>query len=147
MPFLVTPFNERSPMFSPDGRWLAYVSDESGRDEVYARSYPETGQKIPVSTEGGTEPVWSKSGREMFYRSGDRLMAAPVKTGTAFTVGKPQKLFDRQMAIQDNPGSGSLNYDVSADGRFVMIDPTGKNNEVELVLNWFEELKRLGPVN
>ena len=94
VPFLVTPFNERSPMFSPDGRWLAYVSDESGRDEVYVRSYPETGKKVPISAEGGTDPVWSKNGRELFYRSGDSLMAAPVKTGTAFTVSKPQKLFE-----------------------------------------------------
>ena len=146
VPFLVTPFNERSPMFSPDGRWLAYVSDESGRDEIYVRLYRESAQKIPVSTEGGTDPVWSKSGRELFYRDGNSLMAVPVKTGTVFTVGWPEKLFDQPMVSQPNPGTGSLNYDVSADGRFVMIIPTGKNDEVELVLNWFEELKRLGPV-
>jgi len=145
VPFLVTPFNERSPMFSPDGRWLVYVSDESGRDEVYVRSYAESGQKIPVSTEGGTDPVWSRNGRELFYRNGDSLMAASVTTGTAFTVGKPEKLFDQQMVIEINPGTGSLNYDVSPDGRFVMIIPTGKNHELELVLNWFEELKRRVP--
>ena len=72
-------------------------------------------------------------------------MAVPVKTGTAFTVGKPEKLFDQQMVIDFNPGTGSLNYDVSPDGRFVMIIPTGKNDELELVLNWAEELKRLVP--
>lgn len=147
MPFLVTPFNERSPMFSPDGRWLAYVSDESGRDEIYVQSYPESSQKITVSSEGGTDPVWSKDGRELFYRSGDSLMAVPVKTGTVFTVGKPEKRFDRQMVLEPNPGTGSLNYDVSADGRFVMIIPTGRNHELEVVLSWFEELKRLVPTN
>jgi len=68
-----------------------------------------------------------------------------VKTGTVLTVGKPQKLFDQQMAIEANPGTGSLNYDVSPDGRFVMIIPTGKSQELELVLNWHEELKRLVP--
>lgn len=147
VPFLVTPFNERSPMFSPDGRWLAYVSDESGRDEVYVRSYPESGQKIPISTEGGTDPVWSKDGRELFYRDNDSLIAVSVKTGASFTVGRPQKLFDQQMVIQFNPGTGSLNYDVSPDGRFVMIIPTGRNHELELVLNWLEELKRRVPTN
>ena len=145
VPFLVTPFNERSPMFSPDGRWLAYVSDESGRDEVYVRSYAESGQKIPVSTEGGTDPVWSRNGRELFYRNGDSLLVASVTMGTAFTVGKPEKLFDQQMGLQGNPGTGSLNYDVSPDGRFVMIIPTGKNHELEVVLNWSEELKRRAP--
>jgi len=72
-------------------------------------------------------------------------MAASVTTGTAFTVGKPEKLFDQQMVIEINPGTGSLNYDVAPDGRFVMIIPTGKNHELELVLNWFEELKRRLP--
>jgi hypothetical protein len=122
------------------------VSDESGRDEVYVQAYLERGQKIPVSTEGETSPVWSKDGRELFYRKGDSLMAVPVKTGTVFAVGKPEKLFDQQMVIDTNPGTGSLNFDVSADGRFLMIIPTGKTHEVELVLNWFEELKRLGLV-
>jgi serine/threonine-protein kinase len=145
VPFLVTPFNERSPIFSPDGRWLAYVSDESGRDEVYVRSYPESGQKIPVSAEGGTDPVWSRDGRELFYRNGDSLMAVPVTVGTTLTAGRPQKLFDQQMVTQFNPGTGSLNYDVSADGRFVMVLPTGANQELEVVLNWFEELKRRLP--
>ena len=73
-------------------------------------------------------------------------MAVPVKTGRAFTVGKPERLFDQQMVIEFNPGTGSLNYDVSPDGRFVMLIPTGRNNhELEFVLNWDEELKRLVP--
>ena len=132
VPFLVTPFNERSPMFSPDGHWIAYVTDESGRDEVYVQAYLERGQKIPVSTEGGTDPVWSKDGRELFYRSGASLMAVPVKTGKVFIVGRPEKLFDQPMVIEPNPGTGSLNYDVSPDGRFLMIIPTGKNDELDL---------------
>jgi hypothetical protein len=80
-------------------------------------------------TEGGTDRVWSKDGRELFYRNGDSLVAVPVKTGTVFTVNKPEKLFDQQMVVQFNPGTGSLNYDVSPDGRFVII-PTGRNLRV-----------------
>jgi serine/threonine-protein kinase len=146
VPILVTPFNERSPMFSPDGRWLAYTSDESGRDEVYVLSYPELGLKIPVSTEGGTDPVWSRDGRELFYRNGVSLMVVSATPGAALKVGMPQKLFDQQMATQVNPGTGSLNYDVAPDGRFLMIIPTGRNDEFEVVLNWSEELKRRAPV-
>ena len=68
-PFLRTPFNETAPRFSPDGRWLAYISDESGRFEIYVQPYPGPGGKWQISTEGGTEPVWNPNGRELFYRS------------------------------------------------------------------------------
>jgi eukaryotic-like serine/threonine-protein kinase len=74
-PFLRTPFNESAPQFSPDGRWLAYVSDESGRYEIYVQLYLGPGGKWQISTEGGTEPVWNRNLRELFYRSGDKMMA------------------------------------------------------------------------
>jgi len=84
IPFLVTESNERSPVFSPNGRWIAYASNESGRDEVYVRPYPPgTGGQILISTDGGREPVWARDGRELFYRSGNRLMAVPVEIESA----------------------------------------------------------------
>ena len=88
-PFLRTPFNESAPRFSPDGRWLAYISDESGRYEIYVQPYPGPGGKWQISTEGGTEPVWNPNGRELFYRSGDKMMAVDIATQPRFAAGKP----------------------------------------------------------
>ena len=81
--WVVTPvvaglFNENTPRFSPDGRWLAYMSDESGRLEIYAQAFPGPGEKYTLSTQGGKEPVWSRDGREIFYRDGDRMMVVPL---------------------------------------------------------------------
>ena len=93
-PFLRTPFNEAAPRFSPDGRWLAYISDESGRYEIYVQPYPGPGGKWQISTEGGTEPVWNPNGRELFYRSGDKMMAVDIATQPGFAAGKPRMLFE-----------------------------------------------------
>ena len=93
-PFLRTPFNEGAPRFSPDGRWLAYISDESGRYEIYVQPYPGPGGKWQISTEGGTEPVWNPNGRELFYRSGDKMMAVDIATQPSFAAGKPRMLFE-----------------------------------------------------
>jgi serine/threonine-protein kinase len=145
-PILVTEFNEHSPMFSPDGRWLAYVSDRSGREEVYVQSYPEPEQRHQVSTEGGREAVWSRDGSELFYRSGDKMMAVDVVTGTDLAVGMPRMLFEAQYLM--GVGGGQM-YDVSPDGlRFLMIrePPDAAPNEIRVVLNWAEELERLVPV-
>jgi serine/threonine-protein kinase len=146
-PFLQTPFNEGVPVFSPDGRWLVYVSDESGRFEIYVQPYPGPGGKWQISTEGGTEPVWNRNGRELFYRSGDKMMAVDISTQPSFAAGKPKVLFTGQYL----PTPGTLsNYDVSPDGqRFLMIKP-GESTEapptqINVVLNWFEELKRRVP--
>jgi serine/threonine-protein kinase len=145
-PFLVTPFNERSPSFSPDGRFLAYVSDESGQDEVYVQRVDRSGGKLPVSTGGGREPVWSRDGRELFYWRENRLMAVDVETGSAFKAGAPQLLFEAPYIRQPTPGSGSQNYDVSPDGqRFLMVLPGEAAMELHVVLNWFDELNRLVP--
>jgi eukaryotic-like serine/threonine-protein kinase len=144
-PFLRTQFNEGEPRFSPDGRWLTYISDESGRYEIYVQPYPGPGGKWQISTEGGTEPVWGHNG-EIFYRSGNKMLAVDTTTHPSFSAGKPKVLFESPYvpSLQTSP-----NYDVSADGqRFVMI----KENEqftsavqINVVLNWFEELKQKVP--
>ncbi|MCH8269243.1 MAG: PD40 domain-containing protein [Acidobacteria bacterium] len=92
-PFLQTQFSEGPAVFSPDGRWLAYVSDESGRFEIYVQPFPGPGGKWQISTGGGTEPVWSPSGQELYYRNSDQMMAVDISTQPTFTVGKPRLLF------------------------------------------------------
>ena len=95
-PFLRTSSNESAPKFALDGRWLAYVSDESGRDEIYVQPYPGPGGKKQISAEGGTEPVWNPNGRELFYRSGNKMMAVDTSSDTSlgFTAGTPRMLFE-----------------------------------------------------
>jgi Tol biopolymer transport system component/predicted Ser/Thr protein kinase len=146
-PFLHTPFNESVPRFSPDGRWLAYISDESGRYEIYVQLYPGPGGKWQISTEGGTEPAWNPNGRELFYRSGDKMMAVDIATQTGFAAGKPRMLFERHYV--PTPGTNS-NYDISTDGqRFLMLKATDQEQaaptQINVVLNWFEELKQKVP--
>jgi Tol biopolymer transport system component len=142
-PFLVTPFNEGAARFSPDGRWLAYVSDESGGNEIYVQPYPGSGGKWLISTEGGTEPVWNPNGRELFYRSGDKMMAVDIATQRSFAAGKPRVLFEGQYVPSPTTPP---NYDVSPDGqRFLMLKPSEQDQsaptQINVVLNWFEELK------
>jgi serine/threonine-protein kinase len=146
-PILATEFNEHSPMFSPDGGWLAYVSDESGREEVYVRPYLGPGAKHPVSSEGGREPAWSADGHELFYRNGDKMMVVTVATEPDFTAGTPRVLFEGPYAMGSGGGN---NYDVTPDGqRFLMIrrDFGPAPTQINVVLNWAEELKRLVPTN
>jgi len=146
-PFLQTQFNEGAPRFSPDGRWLAYVSDESGRYEVYVQPYPGPGGKWQISTDGGTEPVWNRNGRELFYRSGDKMMAVDIATQPSFAAGKPRMLFEGQYV----PTPATFpDYDVSPDGqRFLMVKPSEQAGaaptQINVVLNWFEELKQKVP--
>jgi hypothetical protein len=144
-PFLRTPFNESGPTFAPDGRWLAYVSDESGRDEVYVRPYPGPGSRILISTEGGTDPAWAPNGREIFYRSGNRMFATPVRVESTFTVSTPRLLYAGPYSL----GTGNFRrYDVEADGkRFVMVKelPQSSAPEINIVLEWFSELTRRVP--
>ena len=136
---MLTPFDERSPRFSPDGKWLAYVSDESGRDDVYVQPFPGPGPKWLVSTDGGIDPVWSRDGRELFYRKDDEMMAVSVAPKGEFAAGRPQRLFEIRFDADDNGPA----YDVSRDGKsFVM--PRGVQGrmpgELHLVLNWFDEV-------
>jgi Tol biopolymer transport system component/predicted Ser/Thr protein kinase len=146
-PFLRTTFNESAAHFSPDGRWLAYISDESGRFEIYVQPYPGPGGKWQISTEGGTEPVWNRNGRELFYRSGGKMMAVDITTQPTFASGKPRMLFEGQYSPA--PGTAN-NFDVSSDGqRFLMIKPNEAGEaaptQINVVLNWFEELKQKVP--
>ena len=146
-PFLRTPFTESAARFSPDGRWLAYISDESGRSEIYVQPYPGPGGKWQISTEGGKEPVWNPNGRELFYRSGDKMMAVDITTQPGFAAGKPRMLFEGQ--YQPTPAT-IPNYDVTPDGqRFLMLKPVEQAQaaptQINVVLNWFEELKRRVP--
>jgi Tol biopolymer transport system component/tRNA A-37 threonylcarbamoyl transferase component Bud32 len=139
LPFLLTPFDEHSPRFSPNGRWLAYVSDEAGRDDVYVQPYPGPGAKWLVSTSGGTSPVWSKDGRAIFYRSGDQMLMVDVKTDGEFSAGRPRHLFDIRFDADDN----APNYDVSPDGRWFVMprsESVPAGGELHLVLNWFKEV-------
>jgi Tol biopolymer transport system component/tRNA A-37 threonylcarbamoyl transferase component Bud32 len=145
--FLRTPFNETAPRFSPDGRWLAYISDESGRLEIYVQPYPGPGGKWQISTEGGMEPVWNPNGRELFYRNGNKMMAVDISTQSSFVAGKPRMLFEGPYVTPPVPIS---NYDVSPDGqRFLMLKSIGSTEaaptQINVVLNWFEELKRRVP--
>jgi Tol biopolymer transport system component/predicted Ser/Thr protein kinase len=147
LPFLRTPFNESVPRFSPDGRWLAYISNESGRFEIYMQPYPGPGGKWQISTEGGTEPVWNPNGRELFYRSGNKMMAVDIATQPSFAAGKPRMLFAGQ--YEPTPFTNP-NYDVSPDGqRFLMLKPNEQAEvaptQINVVLNWFEELKQKVP--
>jgi serine/threonine-protein kinase len=144
--FLRTPFNESAARFSPDGRWLAYISDESGRFEIYVQPYPGPGGKWQISTEGGTEPVWNRNGRELFYRSGGKMMAVDIATQPTFASGKPRVLFEGQYS----PAPGTTpNYDVSPEGqRFLMVKGSEQEaapTQINVVLNWFEELKQKVP--
>ena len=147
-PFLATQFNEGAPSFSPDGRWLAYVSNESGRPEIYVQPYPGPGGKWQISTDGGTEPLWNRNGRELFYRSGIKMMAVQVTTQPAFAASKPSVLFEKEYAASEFPATG-MAYDVSPDGqRFLMVkeaEQATTPTQINVVLNWFEELKRLAP--
>jgi Tol biopolymer transport system component len=147
-PFLQTKFNEAAPQFSPDGHWLAYVSDESGRKEIYVQPYPGPGGKWQISTEGGVEPLWNRNGRELFYRSGKKMMAVEIVTKPSFSPGTPKVLFEGQ--YQSLPTISTPNYDVSPDGqRFLMLKPVEQvqaaPTQINVVLNWFEELKRRVP--
>ncbi len=150
-PFLQTPFNEAEAKFSPDGRWLAYVSDDSGRFEVYVLPFPGPGGQRQISTEGGREPVWNSNGRGIFYRNGDKMMAVDITTEPAFRAGTPRLLFEAGYEGPRRVLYGA-NYDVSSDGqRFVMVQAGQEQQEpvtqINVVLNWFEELKRLVPTN
>ena len=146
-PFLQTPFNEGGAIFSPDGRWLAYQSDESGRKEIYVASFPDAGKKWQISIGGGTEPLWGRNGRELFYRDGDKMMAADVTTKPPFAAGKPKPLFKGNFVA--NPFNFWPNYDVSPDSqRFLMLQATEQEkaaSQINVVLNWSEELKEKFP--
>ena len=152
-PLLDSEFAEQWPSLSPDGRWLAYVSDESGRAEIYVTPFPEVGaRRWSVSTAGGEEPVWSRDGRELFYVAPEpwRLMRVAVDDVASFVASVPTALFD----VAGYLGSGARTYQVDTEGeRFLFIageqrsDEGTVRDELILVENWFEDLKARVPVN
>ena len=140
-PFLVTAFDESAPTFSPTGEWLAYVSDESGRSEVYVQPFPGPGAKWLISIDGGTEPAWSKDGRELFFRRGEALMSVALNAVNGeLKSGQPKVVFETRYATIE----GARNYDVAPDKAvFVVVrtDGNGDGAQFNVVLNWFAELK------
>jgi Tol biopolymer transport system component len=146
-PILNTRFDEHSPVFSPDGHWLVYVSDETGRNEVYVQSRPSGRGRWLISAGGGNEPVWSADGQTLFYRKADAMMEVAIRTEPSFRAGTPRVVFEGsfQAGAYD-----SLSYDVSDDGRrFLMIerDLESTPNQLNVVLDWDEELRGRVPVN
>ena len=142
------PASDLSSDVSPDGRWLAYDSNESGQYEVYVRPYPNADDgRWVISTAGGRQPVWSHDGRELFYRDfSGALIAVPVTLTSGFSAGRPVKLFDGGGFAGAGPVGSSQTYDVAEDGRFLMLKKAaGADTSLVIVHNWFAELKRLVP--
>ena len=146
-------FFEAAPDVSPDGGWIAYQSDDTGQSEVYVQRFPGLGDKMTISTDGGTHPLWSADGRELFYRAAraGRMMRVPVEAEPTFRAGTPELLFDTQYYF----GNATPTYDLAPSGRFLMVkdpaptDDAGASTQPQIVLveNWFEELERLVPIN
>jgi serine/threonine-protein kinase len=144
---VATPFTDDTPMISPDGRALAYVSEETGRRQVYLRPLSGQGTRIQVSAHGGTEPLWSRGGGELFFRDGRQMLAVRVHTQGQLTVGSPTVLFEGDFLVTSTmPGAPS--YDVTPDGRFLMVTRADEQpipGQLEIMLNWAAELGRRAP--
>jgi len=136
-PWLNTPASEREPRFSPDGRWLAYTSNESGRDEVYVRPYPGPGGKVQVSTNGGGQPLWSKHGAAIIYRHEQSFMRADVQPTPAFTVAQPTLLLSGD--FDSGPVAGQTSYAASPVGdQLLLVRPVASpvTSSLRVILNW-----------
>jgi Tol biopolymer transport system component len=121
IPFLKTPAMEEQARFSPDGHWVVYRSNETGRPEVYVQPFPGPGGKWQISTEGGLEPLWSPKGNELFFRNGRKMIAVEVTTSPSFSAGTPQVLFEGRFLGPTIPLGDSA---ISPDGqRFLMLEP------------------------
>jgi serine/threonine-protein kinase len=148
-PLVHTQFSERNPELSPDGRWLAYQSDESGRYEIYVRPYPRVDAgRWQISTGGGTQPLWDRNGGGLYYVVPDAgMMRVAIEAGASFSAGNAIRTIDVSEYFLTLIGR---TFDISADGRrFLMIkdEPTSGGAIINVVLNWTEELKRLVPIN
>jgi Tol biopolymer transport system component len=143
-PFLSKPEGTEmaAPAISPDGHWIAYVANDSGRRHVYVRPFLEGDGRWLISDRGGTQPMWSRSGRELFYRDGDRMMAVNVTATPVFRADTPKLLFEGHF---ESPAVRA-NYDVMPDGQhFVMVKAAERestNRQLNIVVNWSEELRR-----
>ena len=149
-PFVHSRFSEGSAKFSPDGKWIAYSSDESGRPEIYVQAFPGPGLKLQISNNGGIDPVWRRSGGELFYRSFTGMMVVSITTSPELRASAPKELWKGQYSAGSGsscgmPGPASSNYDVTADGqRFLMVrddDLTLSTSKVVVVLNFGEEIR------
>ena len=145
VPLVASSFSELNPALSPDGRWLAYTSNESGASEVYVRPFPNTGDgRWQVSNGGGTGPRWSLDGRELYFLdAGGRLIAAQVARGATFATASSRPLFDASGLVRD---VFHQSYDVTRDGRFIFISPRqlaadSRAPRIVRVDNWFREVR------
>ena len=141
-PYLRGPADERAASLSPNGRWLAWVSDESGRDEVYVSSFPEPDVPVQVSSGGGGEPRWAPNGRELFYRGAEGMIAVQVVDAPVFRAGPHDLLFDDERFVSSRAGAA---YDVHPDGHlFAMIERGDRSGDVLVVLDWLAGLRERG---
>jgi len=140
--FLGGPGRKRSGRFSPDGKWMAFVSDETGDYQVYVTAYPGPGPTVAVSTKGGLSPLWSANGRELFYRLGSKVMAATMSSTAPLAFGAPVELFDGPYTLDL---MGHQREGVTRDGRFLMVE-NSDDFPIVVVQNWTAELARLVPV-
>ena len=148
-PYMTNQFAESAPKFSPDGRWLAYESNETGRTEIYVRAFPAAAQggKWPISNSGGALPVWSPNGRELLYQSGDQIMSVDyTTTGNVFSAGKPRVWLTSM--------GGAQGFDIAPDGkRLIAFMPTAlgtapkADHTLVFVQNFFDELRRRVPIS
>ena len=149
-PLIVEEYHQESAEISPDGRWLAYQANAGGEADVYVRPFPDVDAgRSQVSTSGGTQPLWSRDGRALFYRTRAGVMEVPVDTGDTFETGTPVLVVE---GAYFSAGALGRTYDISPDGeRFLMItdgtaeDEFGRLMRINVVLNWFEELKTRAP--
>jgi serine/threonine protein kinase len=141
-PLVTAPLEQNGGQWSPDGRWIAYSSQESGRNEIFVVPFPLNGQRSRISTAGGSEPLWSPDGRELFYRAAGQIMAVDVRTSPSFSAGTPRTLFPDGFV---NGPNGKTGYSIALDGRFLFaqhLQPDPPITHLQVVLNWFTELRR-----
>jgi eukaryotic-like serine/threonine-protein kinase len=147
VPVVADPADTYGASLSPDGRWLAYHSDPTGRPEVYVRDMTGTGGQWQVSNAGGEEPHWSPDGRELYYRAGNRMMASSIERDAAFRASMPRLLFE---GVYNWRSDSLRSYDVDpVTGRFLMIRPLDEGqslSSIRVTVNWFDELRRLVPL-
>ncbi len=143
-PFVVTEGSAFGAEISPDGSWLAYASDETGRFEVFVKPVSGNGRRVQISNDGGDQPGWAVDGRTIFYRQEEKMMAVEVKTGDELVAGRPKMLFE----MERNKSWPLRTYGITSDGRFVMIQPLHESTskQIHVVLNWHQELLEKVPV-
>ena len=141
-PFLATAFDERSARLSPDGRFVAYSSNESGKYEIYATTFPEPGPRLPISVAGGEHPRWTRGGKEILFLSSEGVMAVEIESAGRLEAGKPRRIFPYRPPIPQLEGAYRSPYDVTSDGERLLLVEGGDDPaalRLHVVLNWREE--------